>query len=54
MAEIERRSGLDALHVGTLNDTQREIVQALHMAILALDIEGMSSNENDGSVANSV
>jgi hypothetical protein len=36
---------LEALHVGTLNDAQREIVQALRMAILALDTEGVSSEE---------
>jgi hypothetical protein len=36
---------LDALHVGTLNDAQREIVQALRMAILALDIDGVSSGD---------
>jgi site-specific recombinase XerD len=37
---------LDSLHVGTLNDAQRETVQTLRMAILALDIDSMSGDEN--------
>lgn len=42
---------LDALHIGTLNDTQRGIVQSLRMAILALDIDGASGDGDDGSSA---
>jgi site-specific recombinase XerD len=45
---------LDALHVGTLNDAQQEIVQALRMAILALDLDGIPDKENAGLVATTV
>jgi hypothetical protein len=41
----------DALHIGTLNDAQRETVQALRMAILALNIANVSGDEDGGSVA---
>ena len=39
---------VDALHAGTLNDTQRETVQALRIGILALAESG------DGSRARAV
>jgi hypothetical protein len=34
---------VDALHIGTLNDAQRETVQALRMGILALAQDGNGS-----------
>jgi hypothetical protein len=42
---------LDAPHIGTLNDAQPEIVQTLRMAILAIDIDGTTDDEDDGSSA---
>lgn len=39
---------VDALQAGTLNETQRETVQALRAAILALDPGDVPGGEDDG------
>ena len=40
---------VDALQTGTLNETQREIVQSLRAAILTLDAASALDDEQDGS-----
>jgi hypothetical protein len=42
---------VDALQTGTLNETQREIVQALRAAILTLDAASSSDEANDPGAA---
>jgi integrase len=42
---------VDALHTGTLNETQREIVQALRAAILTLDAASSSDQKDDPEAA---